>query len=42
MKTLVFEPLDASLQDCLTGVTVQNLLDFTMLQRSEQAYMLNM
>jgi Rrf2 family protein len=41
MNALVFEPLDAAVVDFLSGVTIQNLLDYSEKQRAEQAFMLN-
>ena len=42
MKTLVFRPLDDAVMNFLSGITVQDLLDFSDKQKSGQAFMLNM
>ena len=42
MKELVFRPLDTIIMEFLSKVTVQDLLDNSEKQRTEQAFMLNM
>lgn len=42
MQQLVFGPLDVAVQHCLSQVTVQDLLDFSQGQKSEQAFMIHM
>ncbi|MCL2831236.1 MAG: Rrf2 family transcriptional regulator [Betaproteobacteria bacterium] len=41
MKTMVFDPLDQAIEDSLSGVTIQDLLEYADRQNSEQAFMLN-
>jgi Rrf2 family protein len=42
IQTLVFDPLDESIKEQLSGVTLRNLLDFVEKQESSRAFMLNM
>jgi Rrf2 family protein len=42
MRELVFEKLDRAIEDCLSGVTIQDLLEYADRQNSEQSFMLNM
>ncbi|MDR0570580.1 MAG: Rrf2 family transcriptional regulator [Clostridiales Family XIII bacterium] len=38
---VVYAPLSAALRECLSGISVQDLLDGAEVQRGQQAYMLN-
>lgn len=40
LRTLVFDTLDAAVKTCLERITIQELLDYSEKQRSEQSYML--
>jgi Rrf2 family protein len=42
LQSIVFAPLNGALQDCLSSISIQDLLDCTQKQMSQQAYMLNM
>ncbi|MCL2871371.1 MAG: Rrf2 family transcriptional regulator [Betaproteobacteria bacterium] len=42
MRELVFNKLDRAVETCLSGVTIQDLLEYADRQNSEQAFMLNM
>jgi len=42
MRELVFEQLDRAIEGCLSGVTIQDLLEYADRQNSEQSFMLNM
>jgi len=42
MRAMVFDRLDQAVEACLSGVTVQDLLEYADHQNSEQAFMLNM
>jgi len=42
MRELVFKKLDRAIEDCLSGVTIQDLLEYADRQNSEQSFMLNM
>lgn len=42
LQSLVFEPLNGALQDWLSKLTIQELLDFAEKQKMQQAYMLNL
>ena len=42
MMELVFLPLDGAVKGFLSGITIQDLLDFSERQKAEQAFMLNM
>jgi len=39
---MVFDKLDRTVEDCLSGVTIQDLLEHADRQNDEQAFMLNM
>ncbi|MDR2156672.1 MAG: Rrf2 family transcriptional regulator [Clostridiales Family XIII bacterium] len=41
IRSLIFEPLDASIKERLNGVTLRDLLDFVEGQESNRAFMLN-
>ncbi|MDR1953159.1 MAG: Rrf2 family transcriptional regulator [Clostridiales Family XIII bacterium] len=42
LQTLVFEPLDETIKEKLSDITLRNLLDFVEGQDSSRAFMLNM
>lgn len=42
MRVMVFDKLDQAIEACLSGVTIQDILEYADLQNSEQAFMLNM
>ncbi|MDR2710857.1 MAG: Rrf2 family transcriptional regulator [Burkholderiales bacterium] len=42
MRIMVFDKLDRAIETCLSGVTIQDLLEYADRQNSEQAFMLNM
>ena len=42
LQSAVFAPLDAALRDCLGGVSVQDILDYSDKQKTQQAFMLNL
>jgi Rrf2 family protein len=42
LKTLIFDALDSSIKRCLCSITVQDMLDSSEQQISDQAYMLNL
>jgi Rrf2 family protein len=42
LKTLVFDKLDHAIKGCLEGVTVQDMLDYSEQQKSDQAFMMYM
>jgi Rrf2 family protein len=42
MEQLIFNRLDKAVDDCLLRITVQDLLDFSVQQNADQAFMLNM
>jgi len=42
MRVMVFDKLDRAVEACLSGVTIQDLLEYADRQNSEQAFMLNM
>lgn len=42
LDTLVFAALDTAVVECLSKVTVQDLLDYSERQKAEQSFMLNM
>jgi len=42
LREKVWRTLDHAIKTCLESVTVQDLLDYSELQNTEQAYMLNM
>jgi Rrf2 family protein len=41
MRELVFNPINKALRSCLADVTVQDLIDSSEYQRTNQAFMLN-
>jgi Rrf2 family protein len=42
LKHMVWHKLDAAIEECLSSITVQELLDYADQQEGEQAFMLNM
>jgi Rrf2 family protein len=42
LKSLIFDALDDAIRKCLDGISVQDMLDFSEQQISDQAYMLNL
>lgn len=42
LRDMVYTPLDTTIKSTLTGVTVEQLLEYARKQRAEQAYMINM
>ncbi|MDR1796491.1 MAG: Rrf2 family transcriptional regulator [Clostridiales Family XIII bacterium] len=42
LREKVYEPIDAALEAALSGVTVQDLYDYTLSQRTEQSYMMGL
>jgi hypothetical protein len=42
LQSLVFEPLNETLQTRLSGITLQEILDFSDKQKTQQAFMLNL
>jgi Rrf2 family protein len=42
LRSLVFEPLDEVIQSRLSEITLQEILDFSDKQRTQQAFMLNL
>ncbi|MDR3294236.1 MAG: Rrf2 family transcriptional regulator [Clostridiales Family XIII bacterium] len=42
LQTLVFAPLNTGLQEALRQVTVQDLLDYSEKQKTQQAFMMNL
>ena len=42
MRALVFDKLDRAVEACLSGVTIQDLMEYADRQNNEQAFMLNM
>jgi Rrf2 family protein len=42
MRKMVFDRLDQAIKASLSGVTIQDLLEYASQQNSEQAFMLNM
>ncbi|MDR2296142.1 MAG: Rrf2 family transcriptional regulator [Clostridiales Family XIII bacterium] len=42
LQTLVFEPLNALLRSRLSEITLQEILDFSDKQKTQQAFMLNL
>jgi Rrf2 family protein len=42
LKTMIFDVLDDAIKQCLSNITVQDMLDFSDQQRDDQSYMLYM
>jgi Rrf2 family protein len=42
LQTLVFEPLDDAIRSRLSQITVQQILDYSDKQKTQQAFMLNL
>ncbi|MDR1136411.1 MAG: Rrf2 family transcriptional regulator [Clostridiales Family XIII bacterium] len=42
LQSLIFEPLNGMLEEWLSKITIQDLLDFTEKQKTQQSYMLNL
>jgi len=42
LSALVFTPLDKAIENCLSGITLRNLLDYTLEHSDNQSFMLYM
>lgn len=42
IKTQVFQPLDVVIKEFLSNITIEDLLDYSEKEKTEQAFMLNM
>ncbi len=40
LSSLIFTPLDTAIENCLSGVTLQDLVDYTLDQGDSQSFML--